>query len=450
MPTPGLRIDPMTTGITHISSATPSFPAVVGSSVVGSQAKQPDVHVENKQVVVGLQSPPQGRPKRTTKAPHCGTGGHKAGHKAGPARMRLMLFFDFGAVADVGESTLLSLKKMATAWIMAVIWMQRVMQTFFSPQTFGFWNVLTITVLDTVFFFFVSWRPPHGSHYSHSYNKEEMNQDAFRTFLLRKLDNLAKDDKCQITMISTWATELYLDKEKDDGRGKSLKANKEEDDKMRTRSTNVAARTAVGGDDMLSKWQLMAEQAWQKREGGVDTSGSQLSKDVSRKPLSTSGRKDNQATEKRGNAAPVAASGSLADIVLSFPNKKRVGGDNVDGSFEALVRIKMDMGHLEDHIKTNKKQSPKAEVQNSLKQEILQLKKRLQDQFEVRRALENAMGYRSSSQDNTTETVMPKPATELIKEIAVLELEVVYLEQYLLSWCSSLSLLIISTFSVFD
>ncbi|XP_065632582.1 transcription initiation factor TFIID subunit 4b-like [Quercus suber] len=83
---------------------------------------------------------------------------------------------------------------------------------------------------------------------------------------------------------------------------------------MRTRSTNVAARAAVGGDDMLSKWQLMAEQAGQKREGGVDTSGSQPSKYVSRKPLSTSGRKDNQATEKRGNAAPVAASGSLADV----------------------------------------------------------------------------------------------------------------------------------------
>lgn len=37
-------------------------------------------------------------------------------------------------------------------------------------------------------------------------------QDALRTFLLRKLDCLAKNDKCQITMISTWATELYLDK----------------------------------------------------------------------------------------------------------------------------------------------------------------------------------------------------------------------------------------------
>ncbi|KAM7275887.1 hypothetical protein ACFE04_017753 [Oxalis oulophora] len=37
-------------------------------------------------------------------------------------------------------------------------------------------------------------------------------QDALRTFLLRKLDNLERDDKCPITMISTWATELYLDK----------------------------------------------------------------------------------------------------------------------------------------------------------------------------------------------------------------------------------------------
>jgi hypothetical protein len=37
-------------------------------------------------------------------------------------------------------------------------------------------------------------------------------QDALRTFLLRRLDNLTKEDKMQITMISTWATELYLDK----------------------------------------------------------------------------------------------------------------------------------------------------------------------------------------------------------------------------------------------
>ncbi|GJU54210.1 transcription initiation factor TFIID subunit 4b [Tanacetum coccineum] len=75
----------------------------------------------------------------------------------------------------------------------------------------------------------------------------------------------------------------------DDGRGKSSKVNKEEDYKMRTTAANVAARAAVGGDDMLSKWQLMAKQARQKREGGADSaSTSQPSLDVGPKPVSTS------------------------------------------------------------------------------------------------------------------------------------------------------------------
>ncbi|MBA0643323.1 hypothetical protein Goklo_027631, partial [Gossypium klotzschianum] len=149
----------------------------------------------------------------------------------------------------------------------------------------------------------------------------------------------------------------------------------------------------------------------------------------------------------------------------SFPEKRRVEEDSLDGSLEASNRIKLDMRHLKDSVKTRNKQSPSpgTEVQqNSLKQEILQLEKRLQDQFEVRRALETALGYRTSSHDNRNETsvsitkVVPlnsqtivlalslyvyvmtvgttflQPATELIKEIAVLELEVVYLEQYLL------------------
>ncbi|KAM3753433.1 hypothetical protein ACB098_03G093800 [Castanea mollissima] len=41
------------------------------------------MHVEQ---VVGLHSPPQGRPKRTRKAHPCGIGGHKARHKAGPTQ----------------------------------------------------------------------------------------------------------------------------------------------------------------------------------------------------------------------------------------------------------------------------------------------------------------------------------------------------------------------------
>ncbi|XP_054812383.1 transcription initiation factor TFIID subunit 4b-like [Prosopis cineraria] len=95
---------------------------------------------------------------------------------------------------------------------------------------------------------------------------------------------------------------LDCDKDKDEGRNKSTKVNKEEDDKMRTNAANVAARAAVGGDDMLSKWQLMAEQARQKREGVVDaSSSSQPAKDASRKSASSSGRstKDNSDGEKR-------------------------------------------------------------------------------------------------------------------------------------------------------
>ncbi|GAB4847090.1 hypothetical protein Ancab_026100 [Ancistrocladus abbreviatus] len=64
--------------------------------------------------------------------------------------------------------------------------------------------------------------------------------------------------------------------------------------------------------------------------------------------------------------------------------------------------------------------------------QILQLEKRLQGQVVVRRALETALGCGSSSCD-ANNTPIPKPATELIKDIAVLELEVAYLEQYLLS-----------------
>jgi len=93
-----------------------------------------------------------------------------------------------------------------------------------------------------------------------------------------------------------------------------LQVNKEEDDKMRTNAANVAARAAYGGDDMLSKWQLMAEQAKQKREGAVDaSSGSQPAKDVNRKSSSTSERstKDNQEGEKRGSTPFIASSGEF-------------------------------------------------------------------------------------------------------------------------------------------
>ena len=100
---------------------------------------------------------------------------------------------------------------------------------------------------------------------------------------------------------------------------------------MRATAANCAARAAVGGDDMLSKWQLMAEQARQKREGGGEAaSGSQAGKDVNHKPSSTFGRnmKDNQDAERRGHVAPIGAGKCNSDISLLLFFKKRKEKEN--------------------------------------------------------------------------------------------------------------------------
>ncbi|KAJ0981787.1 hypothetical protein J5N97_010042 [Dioscorea zingiberensis] len=83
--------------------------------------------------------------------------------------------------------------------------------------------------------------------------------------------------------------------------------------------------------------------------------------------------------------------------------------------------------------KSEETRKTKSKVKSSLKQEIQQLEKRLKDQFMVRRALEKALGYKSSAIDSSNDSSMPKLTKELIREIAVLEFEVMYLEQHLLS-----------------
>ncbi|KAL1333001.1 hypothetical protein HN51_061776 [Arachis hypogaea] len=116
----------------------------------------------------------------------------------------------------------------------------------------------------------------------------------------------------------------------------------------------------------------------------------------------------------------------------SFPDKKKFEEDNTDT--EATDRIKLDTGYLTECCNSRTKQTATNDAEFTLKQEILQLERRLQYQFEVRSTLEKALGYRpSSSLASSNDTIVPKPTTELIKEIAVLELEVVYLEQHLLS-----------------
>ncbi|KAK4434372.1 Transcription initiation factor TFIID subunitb [Sesamum alatum] len=105
------------------------------------------------------------------------------------------------------------------------------------------------------------------------------------------------------------------DKEKDESRAKSTKANKEEDDKMRTTAANVAVRAATGVGDMLSRWQLMIE-AKQKQGGSDTTSGSQAGKDVARKPSATSSKntRENQEAEKRDTSGAFATPASVRKV----------------------------------------------------------------------------------------------------------------------------------------
>lgn len=116
----------------------------------------------------------------------------------------------------------------------------------------------------------------------------------------------------------------------------------------------------------------------------------------------------------------------------TVPEKKKLEEDNnnnsIVSSLNASQRFKLDLPRCCD------KSVKEVKVQSSLKQEIQELEKRLQNQFDVRGALEQALGYKTPSRDiNSKANSTPKPATELIKEIAVLELEVSHLEQYLLS-----------------
>uniref|UniRef100_A0A7N0UEH6 Electron transporter n=1 Tax=Kalanchoe fedtschenkoi TaxID=63787 RepID=A0A7N0UEH6_KALFE len=122
----------------------------------------------------------------------------------------------------------------------------------------------------------------------------------------------------------------------------------------------------------------------------------------------------------------------------SCPDSKRFQEDKF-GSLvepEESRRHQVGMGKVEDLVRSATSKSPSSEVHHeSLKQEILLLEKRLRNQFEVRHALESALGYRSSSSndDDADATPIPRTATELIRDIAVLEYEVGHLEQYLLS-----------------
>ncbi|XP_047980326.1 transcription initiation factor TFIID subunit 4b-like isoform X3 [Salvia hispanica] len=125
----------------------------------------------------------------------------------------------------------------------------------------------------------------------------------------------AETEKSQKLSESESSTGADGDKDKDDSRGKSVKVNKEEDDKMRATAANVAVRAATGVGDITSRWQLMIEA--KQKQGGSDTSSTpQTNKDVGRKPLATSTRntRENQESEKRDPSAALTTPASIRKV----------------------------------------------------------------------------------------------------------------------------------------
>ncbi|XP_076928593.1 uncharacterized protein LOC143592591 [Bidens hawaiensis] len=112
----------------------------------------------------------------------------------------------------------------------------------------------------------------------------------------------------------------------------------------------------------------------------------------------------------------------------SFPDKSKIKEDVMEPS----KCYKLDMSHSKNCKSTKKNHLPNSKIQMSLTDEILQLRKRLQNQVSVKGAFEQALGCRSSN-NITNQASTPKSAIELIREIAVLEYEVSHLEHYLLS-----------------
>ncbi|KAG2551103.1 hypothetical protein PVAP13_9KG371900 [Panicum virgatum] len=107
-------------------------------------------------------------------------------------------------------------------------------------------------------------------------------------------------------------TNIDLEKDKNETRASSKHAKyKEDDDKMRTTAANVAARVAAGGDDMLSKWQLLAERNKQRSEGGDGSSGSVQGNMLQHKPSPKSGKgsREEHENEKRGYSTMLGSGG---------------------------------------------------------------------------------------------------------------------------------------------
>ncbi|KDP46209.1 hypothetical protein JCGZ_10049 [Jatropha curcas] len=118
---------------------------------------------------------------------------------------------------------------------------------------------------------------------------------------------------------------------------------------------------------------------------------------------------------------------------VSDPVERKVEKHQASKFYLASHNIKLNkMEQLKDCVEDNNRQPPSTEVEDSLKEEIVALQDQLQDQFVTRNALEKAMrsySYTPFSYAAMNNKSVPKETKELIKEVAVLELEVVYMER---------------------
>nr|CAB3451830.1 unnamed protein product [Digitaria exilis] len=96
------------------------------------------------------------------------------------------------------------------------------------------------------------------------------------------------------------------------------------------------------------------------------------------------------------------------------------------------ARLKRSKSDLEDKDPKGALRSSQKAASNQTKL-ILQLEMHLKDQQVVRGALEKALGPDPAPITLQNESPMLKPATQLIREVATLELEIKHLEQYLLT-----------------
>lgn len=106
---------------------------------------------------------------------------------------------------------------------------------------------------------------------------------------------------------------------------------------MRTTAANVAARVAAGGDDMLSKWQLLAERNKQRSEGGDGSSGSVPGNMLQHRPSLKSGEdlREEQEVEKRGYSTMLGSGKpDLPSLVFLLLNKSTAHQWSVFSCFE--------------------------------------------------------------------------------------------------------------------